>query len=90
MRPWNCCAEPCPLMLPCSNISNPDLPEIEGMSQELHQVLINLCLNACQAMPEGGVLTVQLQEGHQVPCDRLPHACQSLCGAQCCQTPAGV
>ncbi len=36
----------------------PDLPSIQGSPQELQQVLLNLVLNATEAMPNGGRLTI--------------------------------
>lgn len=36
-----------------------DLPRVAGDADRLQQVLINLLLNAVQAMPEGGVITVE-------------------------------
>lgn len=45
---------------------SPDLPEITADPGQLTQVLVNLIVNAVQAMPEGGGLTVQTLagEGH--------------------------
>ena len=41
--------------------SLPDLPmTVNGDATEIHQVIMNLCTNAMQAMPQGGVLAVQL------------------------------
>ena len=36
-----------------------DVPEIAGDQSQLHQVLVNLVVNAIQAMPEGGKLTIR-------------------------------
>lgn len=36
----------------------PELPTIFGDEGQIHQAVINLLLNACQAMPEGGSLTI--------------------------------
>jgi len=39
-----------------------DLPEIEGDMNQLQQVMLNLSLNACEAMPAGGLLTIHTQQ----------------------------
>ena len=38
-----------------------DLPRIHGDPQQLQQLLANLCLNAIDAMPQGGELTITAQ-----------------------------
>jgi len=38
---------------------DPDLPAIEADTGQMHQVLTNLTVNAMQAMPEGGTLTIR-------------------------------
>jgi signal transduction histidine kinase len=36
----------------------PDLPEVPGESSQIEQALLNLILNAAEAMPQGGTLTL--------------------------------
>ncbi|HOE28040.1 MAG TPA: ATP-binding protein [bacterium] len=39
----------------------PDLPELAGDASQLYQVLVNLVVNAIQAMPEGGFITIRTE-----------------------------
>ncbi len=46
---------------------SPDLPEVDADPSQLNQVVVNLIVNALQAMPQGGELRIQtLYEGNQV------------------------
>jgi len=40
-----------------------DLPEVEIDTDQIRQVLVNMIMNAVQAMPEGGRLTISAREG---------------------------
>jgi CheY-like chemotaxis protein len=44
-----------------------------GSATELHQVVMNLCTNAVQAMPEGGLLEVRLERAHVLEPRSLSH-----------------
>lgn len=37
-----------------------DVMNVHGDRGQIHQMLMNLCINACEAMPDGGTLTVGL------------------------------
>ncbi|MCK5344863.1 MAG: PAS domain S-box protein, partial [Candidatus Heimdallarchaeota archaeon] len=39
-----------------------NLPKITGMPNEIHQIILNLCVNAYHAMPDGGELFLVLQK----------------------------
>jgi two-component system, cell cycle sensor histidine kinase and response regulator CckA len=41
---------------------SPELPTVIGNATQLHQVLMNLCVNARDAMPEGGKLTISAEK----------------------------
>jgi len=47
---------------------DPDIPELVADSSQLNQMLVNLVVNAIQAMPRGGVLTIRTRsdEDHAV------------------------
>lgn len=47
-----------PRSIQVETLISPDLWMIEGNATRIHQVLINLCVNARDAMPEGGKLTL--------------------------------
>lgn len=49
---------------------DPDLPNVHADQTQLEQVLMNLAVNACDAMPEGGKLRIATH--HVVGTERLP------------------
>jgi len=49
----------------------PELPHVFGNITQLHQVLLNLCVNARDAMPEGGMLSLKAYQT-ELPVSELP------------------
>jgi signal transduction histidine kinase len=43
------------------------LPEVEGDPEQLKEVLVNLMVNACEAMTDGGTITIREEEGRSEP-----------------------
>lgn len=54
-------AETFPKTITIEQSLTPDLPMISADSNQLHQALLNLCLNARDAMPNGGTLSITTQ-----------------------------
>jgi len=51
----------------------PDLPTISGDPTQLHQVLLNLCVNSLDAMPSGGRLAISAATAMVPPTSPRPH-----------------
>jgi signal transduction histidine kinase len=47
------------------------LPEVDGDPEQLKEVLVNLMVNACDAMADGGKITILEEEGHTEPMGRV-------------------
>jgi PAS domain S-box-containing protein len=47
-----------PKTIEISVVMDPQVPSIIGDRSQLHQALLNLCINARDAMPQGGTLTI--------------------------------
>ena len=65
-----------PRSVQISAAASPDLWTVIGDATQLHQVLMNLCVNACDAMPEGGVLELRAENWllDEKQARRHPHA----------------
>lgn len=50
-----------PKTIEASTSVDPDLWTVSGNATQLHQVLMNLCVNARDAMPDGGTLTISAE-----------------------------
>ncbi|UCG22464.1 MAG: MCP four helix bundle domain-containing protein [Deltaproteobacteria bacterium] len=47
------------------------LPQIEGDPEQLKEVLVNLLVNSCEAMGEGGLIVIREEEGVAEPLGRV-------------------
>jgi PAS domain S-box-containing protein len=61
------CEETFPRSIQIDRQVAPDLWPVSGNATQLHQVLLNLCVNARDAMPQGGTLTLR---GENVTLDK--------------------
>ena len=80
----------------------PDLPEIAGSSPELQQVILNLILNAVEAMPDGGDVTIASSanerrvellvedHGHGIEPDRLSEVFEPFASSRVSGTGLGL
>ena len=50
-----------PKIIVMKGVFEKDIPDIYADHTQIHQVLLNLCLNARDAMPKGGVLTLKTE-----------------------------
>ncbi len=65
------------------------LPEVMADPEQIKEVLVNLLLNACEAMGVGGTITISEEEGHMAPHGRVallriadtgPGVSEAMCG----------
>lgn len=55
----------------------PSLPRVKGFRNRLEHAILNLCINARDAMPQGGTLTIEITSENFVGGDkRLPASCK--------------
>lgn len=55
-------------------VLSPDLHDIKADTSQIEQVIMNLVINACEAMPRGGKLSIQTTNDTLVPEDARIHA----------------
>ena len=69
-----------------------DLPPVEANPVQLMQIFVNLFMNAVQAMPEGGVLTVDAEvvARSQVTADLPPHSSDAVIRVTVEDTGTGI
>lgn len=52
--------ESVPKTIQCTLVSNAPTLRVRADPTQMHQLLMNLCVNACDAMPNGGALTIMV------------------------------
>ncbi|HWA27924.1 MAG TPA: PAS domain S-box protein [Lacunisphaera sp.] len=62
-----------PKSITCETWVSPDLPPVNANPTQLHQVLLNLCVNARDAMPDGGRLAIDVDKRKLEAQRRPPH-----------------
>jgi PAS domain S-box-containing protein len=63
-----------PKSIQCRIQAGQNLPPISGLPTQLHQVLMNLCVNARDAMPKGGLITLAIERAAVSPAEAALHA----------------
>jgi signal transduction histidine kinase len=51
----------------------PDLPQVRARADQITQVLLNLVMNAADAMPDGGTITIRTRQVEPEPADARVH-----------------
>jgi len=62
-----------PKSIQCRVRVDPSCWPVRGLPTQLHQVLLNLCVNARDAMPAGGTLTLSVKNTQLGPADVVVH-----------------
>jgi len=61
---------------------DPTTPTVMGDATQLQQVLMNLCTNAAQSMPNGGTLSISVRRTHEPPTRSAPSLATGVEGTE--------